>query len=79
MQQVSTALSSHYRDTLLGTWAIYIPVQVVNFAVVPLPMRVPIAYAADVVCCALYSHLSHRPAAPDETGEAADARRRDSR
>lgn len=74
VQQVKASLSNSYRDTLLGTWAIYIPIQIVNFSIVPLSMRVPIAYAADIVCCALYSHLSHRtPEQPDTGAASAEA------
>jgi protein Mpv17 len=51
----------HYVDTVLGTWAVWVPMCLGNFAYVPLHFRVTVAYTAEFVWTCLISWLSHRP------------------
>jgi protein Mpv17 len=50
-----------YRDTLFGTWAVWIPVCILNFSVIPLHFRVAVAYTGEFAWSCVVSWLSHRP------------------
>ena len=49
-----------YWDTLLGTWAVWVPVCFLNFSLVPLHFRVSVAYTAEFIWACVISYLSHR-------------------
>ena len=58
--------TTQFRDTLIGTWSIWIPVGFFNFAFVPLHLRVPVAYAGEFIWSITVSYLSHRPIEEDD-------------
>jgi hypothetical protein len=49
-----------YRDTMIATWILWVPVTIGNFALVPLPLRVPLGFCAEFVWAVAASFLSHR-------------------
>jgi hypothetical protein len=55
-----------YKDTLFGTWAVWVPVCTFNFRYVPLHLRVPVAYTGEAVWAMTISWLSHRPSPIEE-------------
>ena len=56
----------HYWDTLLGTWAVWVPVCIFNFSMVPLHFRVPVAYSGEFTWSLVISWISHRPVHEDD-------------
>ena len=60
VQGATDRVRGQFKDTLLATWALWVPVTVANFALVPLPLRVPLAFVAEFVWAIVASYVSHR-------------------
>jgi len=49
-----------YFDSLIGTWCVWLPVSAVNFTLVPIHFRVPVAYVGEFGWACVVSWTSHR-------------------